>query len=1347
MAFENNQQDAFNLRNDTENLKLFQSELDKATMSIGAAEMAAEEELAKRKLKNLNELQKAKIQQLDRLIAQEEAGIRDLANARLTLSDKQFELRKKEIQKEFQLAKDAAEELLKITNKKNQASAKRPASSAKENSPTSKAKQTTADSGKTNNLELINLVSSIDQTLGSLHSTVADLSKAKNKDNRKESKAQNTSPSAAKDLKTNISTNVPTNVAKVPPDGDKPIEVKSEEPKERNFTDSAKGLKEVDLGKHSFESVSNEFDNLKKSLAGKDNAQTRKDLDAIVKKGEKAPQASIDAAGDLLKSIEAANDAEQKLKEFNEASVLTKRLRAADAEHQLRKAHADEARGSAEKAEAISAKTRDLEINRQKYIDEEKQALENSFAEKRNALTTEYIKSEEARAYALAHKKELLDLEGQKLRNEHSLAAYKAETARNSAAAKAEDLKNNDAKYFQEAYWAQEQAYADNQNKLNEERINTEAALTFALTHEKELLEQEAQKLENAHANANLKAILDNIAAEAEAKDLEHNRALYAQEEDRALRIAQLKEQNKLAKEQIAAEAKLKAIENNNSTVLNQEAHKLRIGHIEAEHKAMEDLIAAQAKKDDLEANRKKYLTEAEQALKVGHENKQNDLTLAGINAEAKAKDLVKNKEQYILEARQARENAFYEEQNKLAEERYTTEAEIAWERTHSEELMAQELQQKRLSGLKEYQEYQKKAGKYSVSQEKFEKDKARKDNKAARKEAVGGITDGLKKFGTGEFSMTDIKKSYGEYMNKRTAELKDSGLSDSSAKLAAQFELLAEAAGGLQAVLDADVKKISSMQGIVDTRLQGSQVNELKGNSYWKQLLKDAKGIAGASPFIRQETLVDNIKTLVEKGISFDVKQRAFLMTIQEKIANTFNVADGTLLRLIRIQQQDTTAGRLGMETALNSFLNSMYETSEYLENVAASVRSSLEEMQALMDGAAATEVEYQVQKWMGSLYSVGMSDSAVQGIAQALGQIASGDISGITGNGTGNLLIMAANEAGKSIADILQTGLDATETNELMQAMVNYLAEIAETSNDSKVVQQQLANVYGLKASDLKAATNLASSVKDVSKQNLAYSGMLGQLQAMMNTLNQRTSISEGMTNMWDNVMYSMASTQASNPILYALPKLANLLRDVTGGSGIDLPFINVFGFGVDLNTSIADLMSIASMAGTALGALGPLFTGLSDLTNSSVGASMLNRAGIKTSGKAPVIARGSAQPLQNLGGASISESGYVGNSSGEDIKKATLQDAEDDKKKQMVKAREEEETDEELNTKADMAMIGIYNLLEEAVHGSQTIRVKVVGGGCNCNCGSTGVKSIENETPSTKPNETDNGNWVIF
>ncbi len=1002
---------------------------------------------------------------------------------------------------------------------------------------------------------------------------------------------------------------------------------------------------------------------------------------------------------------------------------------------------------------AAEAKAKDLSVNLDKYRAEAKQALEIAHLQEQNRLTDEIIKAEEKEKDIAANKdqyraeiKQSLELGHIQERNKLAEDILKAEEKRN-------DLLHNKKLYKQEEEATLNKALIDEQNKLTEDLYKIEVSIAYTKAHKDELLAIESQKLRNEHAAAYDKHQKDMLAETAKADDLAHNKRKYYNKELRDLELSYVKKQNKLAEEQIQAEAKLDFIRHNKGLLLSQAEHELRIGHINAEHDAMQALINAQAKKDDLTNNRAQYLKEAAQNLEVGHVTKQNDLTQASINAEAKGKDLADNRDQYEIEARMARENAFYDERNRQAEELIQLETELAWEKANSDDILAQELQKKRLGYLKEYQEYQKKAGKYAVDQKKFEKDQARKDNNAKKKAAIGGMTEGLQKFGTGEFSMVDLKKSYGEYMGARTAELKDAGMDDASAELTAQFELLAEAAGGLAAALDADVRKIADVQGVVDTRLQGSQVNDKKGQSYWKQLLKDAKSIAGASPFMRQEKLVENIKGMVEKGISFNVKQRAFLTTIQEKIANTFNAADGTLLRLIRIQQKDTTAGRLGMESALNTFLNQMYETSEYLSDVASNVRSSLEEMQALMEGQAATELEFQIQKWMGSLYSVGMSQNAVQDIAKTFGELASGDISGLTGGGTGNLLIMAANEAGKSIADILQNGMDAKETNELMQAMVNYLAEIAESSSDSRVVQQQLANVYGMKASDLRAASSLATSVKDVAKQDLTYNGMLGQLQKMMNTLNQRTSISEGMTNMWDNVMYSMASTQASNPILWALPKMANLLKDVTGGSGIALPFVNVMGFGVDLNTSVADLMMVASMAGTALGALGPLFSGIADLATG--GGAMLSRAGIKTSGKAPVLARGSATPLQNLSGSSISESGLIGNSSGEDVKKATLQDAEDSKKKQMVEAKEEESADDVV-IRSQQAIIDIYNLLEEVAHGSQSLRVRLVntaGLGCNCTHVNeqgqilgNGNNGVTNGNSGAGVNGMDNGNWVL-
>jgi hypothetical protein len=192
--------------------------------------------------------------------------------------------------------------------------------------------------------------------------------------------------------------------------------------------------------------------------------------------------------------------------------------------------------------------------------------------------------------------------------------------------------------------------------------------------------------------------------------------------------------------------------------------------------------------------------------------------------------------------------------------------------------------------------------------------------------------------------------------------------------------------------------------------------------------------------------------------------------------------------------------------------------------------------------------------------------------------------------------------------------------------------------------------------------------------------------------------------------------------------------MLKDTTGG--IDLPFVNVMGFGVDLNTSVADLMSIAAMAPAVLGSLGPVLVGLSDLVNPLAGTTMLARAGINPfEGALKVLARGTPATTQNTGGAGLSESGSIaGQSDGNSIKDQTMQGAEDDKKKQMVEAKEEETADD-IAREADLAVVNIYNLLEEVAHGSQSLRVKVISGGCNCGGNTT-----------TTTTEQDNGNWVL-
>ena len=504
---------------------------------------------------------------------------------------------------------------------------------------------------------------------------------------------------------------------------------------------------------------------------------------------------------------------------------------------------------------------------------------------------------------------------------------------------------------------------------------------------------------------------------------------------------------------------------------------------------------------------------------------------------------------------------------------------------------------------------------------------------------------------------------------------------------------------------LENQIDEIGSKKSAIDTRLYGSS-NEKRMGSYWDAMTANITGYAGISPLVKQSAIADRVSSMVSQGISFNVEQRATLDVIKDKIATTFDAANGTLLRLVKIQQQDTTAGRLGMEAALNEFLNNMYETTEYMSTLATSVKSSLEEAMSLMTGENALSFEYQIQKWLGSLSSVGMSDSAVQGLAGVLGQVAAGKLEGITGGGQGNLIIMAANQAGVNMSDLLNNGLDEATTNTLMNSMVDYLAKIYNDAGNSKVIQQQIASVYGLSASDLKAVVNLSTSRANVAKHGLDYSAAMGRLYSMAGSMGSRTSTGEFLSNMWENLQYSMSAGIANNPITYGLYKMSGLLKDTTGGIDFGIPM--VMGNGMPITFNIADLMRTGALAGGVMSSLGQMIVGGG---GGLTGKNILKGIGLKEGMGAAVVTRGAGAGLATIGGATVSESGsMVGNSNGDDITNKTMTDQNDANKQETASAVDE--SDETKLSDVDSHICAIIDILQNISDGNSILKVAVDG-----------------------------------
>lgn len=594
------------------------------------------------------------------------------------------------------------------------------------------------------------------------------------------------------------------------------------------------------------------------------------------------------------------------------------------------------------------------------------------------------------------------------------------------------------------------------------------------------------------------------------------------------------------------------------------------------------------------------------------------------------------------------------------------------------------------------------------AKREKAENDLAKKKKKNAEKQLKEDIKNAkkvakekaAKEAEEGRSWATDLAsgKGFGSFKNIGKRTDKDGNTVRNGGTIAADI------IGGLANLaksLNNDIEDIAKKKSAIDTRLQGSR-SATTGGSYWDRMSGNVLGMAGISPFVKQSDVANRISSMVDQGIAFNIEQRAMLQELSGKIATTFDATNSTLLRLVRVQQQDTTAARLGMESALTGFLNNMYETTEYMKDLATSVKSNLEEAMSLMSGENALSFEYQVQKWMGSLYSVGMSQSSAQSLAGVIGQIAAGQLEGLTSGGGSNLAIMAANKAGLSIADMMSEGLDASDTNKLMTAMVEYLGDIYNETKGNRVIQQQYASIFGITASDLKAASNLSSSIGNIAKNGLSYNSALGQLYNMAGSMYKRTSMGEMLTNMKSNAMYSMAGSIANNPVLYGINEMANLLDTFAGG--IQLPFINTFFGGVDLHTSVADIMRSGAM-------LGGIGTAVAKMVGAGSGGGIsgtgiLDALGIKNT-QGSFVSRGTGSGLATARGLTTSSSGTtVSNSSMSDVQNKSMTDATDSSNNQLAEATNDQDeiTIKDVNTN----VLNIYELLERVVNGTESLHV---------------------------------------
>lgn len=440
----------------------------------------------------------------------------------------------------------------------------------------------------------------------------------------------------------------------------------------------------------------------------------------------------------------------------------------------------------------------------------------------------------------------------------------------------------------------------------------------------------------------------------------------------------------------------------------------------------------------------------------------------------------------------------------------------------------------------------------------------------------------------------------------------------------------------------------MSNYQSRVNANLQGS------GKTFQDALELVEKNLA-ISPIVKMEDVINSIKEASDQGIMYNIEQRSFLNTVSDKIAHTFDAFDSNLTRLIRLQQADSTAARLGLEANLTKLFNSTFNDSSYLTDVYDSVSQAIIDANSQLTKEQSAEFEYTLQKWLGSLYSMGLSSNTVTQIAQGINMLATGDVTNLSNNSSlQTLMAMSASNAGLDFAQIMLDGLDADTTNALLESMVMYLKDIAENS-DSQVVKSAYGDIFNMSLSDLKSFSNMTTSdISRISGTSMSYNNMVSETQSQLLQTIQRASMTENMSNIFSNALYGMGLDMAQNPATWTLDKVLQFME--SSGIDINIPFVSVFGSGLDINATVTDLMRMGlgvagafSLITNVLGALGT--GGGTGLQLSDWGGTEVNQRGTGIGGLLSTM----------IGGTSSST--YVSNSSTSDIQTSAISSATDE------------------------------------------------------------------------------------
>lgn len=373
-------------------------------------------------------------------------------------------------------------------------------------------------------------------------------------------------------------------------------------------------------------------------------------------------------------------------------------------------------------------------------------------------------------------------------------------------------------------------------------------------------------------------------------------------------------------------------------------------------------------------------------------------------------------------------------------------------------------------------------------------------------------------------------------------------------------------------------------------------QVRLLGANETFNSITNKLGDVFGASPIFSMKSVLEKVAVAVEKGINFNVESRVAMQVLSEKVAATFDAFDASLLRLIKIQQEDTTKARLGMENTLTTFLNRQFQDSSYLtDKISSTVTANLLEATSLYDGEKSMSLEYSVQKWLGTFYSLGVSSGLVQNISTAIGNLASGDITTLSGNTSMmNLLALASTKGGADFGKLITGDVDAKAIDAIFTGLISLVEEMTKSGN--KVALTEYSRNFGIAISDLNALRNVSDTTIKALKEQVQTIDSLNERvdkESTFSKLMERTGGASIGENLYQNFLYSSGKAIGLHPATYLAWQMGDILAGALQGIKTE---VAPFGMGVSLTP--AQIVKAAMTTGAALPGLGIMLTNASSL-----------------------------------------------------------------------------------------------------------------------------------------------------